>query len=146
LGKSGVGWAPTRRAGCSPTREPVGTRSDLPIGGDGLVRSIRTSLRIGDLGEFAGPIRRKLRALLPDMVAQLRIGPFSPARLEVERVAHHDGAFFARHIDTRQARTATKRVISAVYYLHSEPKAFSRGILRLYSLSPSSAPDSIHAA
>src|SRR5262249_19066174 len=47
-------------------------------------------------------------------------------------VAHGDGAFFARHIDTLMHR---RRVISAVYYFFSLPKAFSGGVLRLHSMA-----------
>jgi Rps23 Pro-64 3,4-dihydroxylase Tpa1-like proline 4-hydroxylase len=55
--------------------------------------------------------------------------------VELNLVANNDGAFFKRHIDTfmGNARTASDRVLSAVYYFYAEPKAFSGGTLRLHS-------------
>jgi Rps23 Pro-64 3,4-dihydroxylase Tpa1-like proline 4-hydroxylase len=57
-----------------------------------------------------------------------------PSSYEIELVAHGDGAFFSRHIDTYTTRKS-QRVISGVYYFHRQPKAFSGGELRLYGLT-----------
>ena len=60
---------------------------------------------------------------------------FDPARIELEMVAHGDGAFFLRHADTVIRREMTSyRAISAVYYFHRLPKSFSGGVLRLHSI------------
>lgn len=86
-------------------------------------------------------VRDKVAALLPAMMARLQAPAFTPAKFEIELVAHNDGAFFARHIDTfvKNGPPST-RVISAVYYFHRRPRAFSGGALRLMSLAGSDAP------
>jgi Rps23 Pro-64 3,4-dihydroxylase Tpa1-like proline 4-hydroxylase len=50
-------------------------------------------------------------------------------------VAHSDGALLRRHIDMQRAPgVSSVRVLSGVYYLHREPKVFTGGLLRIYSL------------
>lgn len=53
----------------------------------------------------------------------------------MELAAHGDGDFYRRHIDTfiRGEVTGTDRVLTAVYYFHARPKAFTGGELRLHS-------------
>ncbi len=79
--------------------------------------------------------RRRLENLLPSITAALKLSPFEPTVYELELVAHNDGAFFARHIDTFTGAgelPPTQRMISAVYYFYDTPKRFSGGELRLY--------------
>ncbi len=101
----------------------------------------RRSETLRSLPGLGDELRDKVAALLPAMTARLRTPAFAPAKFELELVAHNDGAFFARHIDTfvKNGPPST-RVISAVYYFHRQPKAFSGGALRLFSLSRSGAP------
>ncbi len=52
-------------------------------------------------------------------------------------MAHGDGAFYKRRIDTLTDRYGDLdriRVLSGVYYFNAEPKAFSGGALRLYAI------------
>ena len=82
-------------------------------------------------------MQARITAMLPAIVAELRMAPFQPAKFEMELVAHGDGAFFAKHIDTFTGIAdlpAAHRMISAVYYFFAEPKGFSGGALRLYPL------------
>jgi SM-20-related protein len=95
-------------------------------------RTHRLSKKLS-LGEFKAEVRSKVADLLPLMFNRLGIKPFDPSKIEVELVAHGDGAFFLRHIDTLTHTEARHRIISAVYYFHALPKAFSGGALRLYS-------------
>ena len=63
-------------------------------------------------------------------------------KLELQLVAHHDGAFYKRHIDTQTASDRKNiRVLSGVYYFHAEPKPFSGGALRLYAIGGDDATD-----
>jgi Rps23 Pro-64 3,4-dihydroxylase Tpa1-like proline 4-hydroxylase len=96
----------------------------------GLDRTRRFSQRL-ELGNFKSEIETRVQGALPEIFARLRAKPFIPT-FELELVAHGDGAFFARHIDTLMHR---RRVISAVYYFFSLPKAFSGGVLRLHSMA-----------
>jgi SM-20-related protein len=97
--------------------------------------SLRTSLRVSDFGPLKATLRQRLLDFFPTMMGDLRMTPFEPSTVELELVANNDGAFFKRHIDTFMGdeRMASDRLLSAVYYFHAEPKAFSGGALRLYS-------------
>jgi SM-20-related protein len=99
----------------------------------------RTSKRLNDLDNFTNEMKANVQNLLPKIFETLGNKPFMPT-FELELVAHGDGAFFARHFDTtvtHQERLASDRIISAVYYFHAQPKAFSGGVLRLHSLAAS---------
>jgi SM-20-related protein len=102
--------------------------------------AVRVSHGIRELGEFNPVLRTKILALVPDLVARLRATPVDAPRLELELVAHNDGAFYKRHIDTQTASQRDDiRVLSGVYYFHAEPKAFSGGALRLYAIGDPAA-------
>jgi Rps23 Pro-64 3,4-dihydroxylase Tpa1-like proline 4-hydroxylase len=98
--------------------------------------SRRISLCASDFGPMMAVFRQRVLDFVPRLIADLRVTPFEPCGVELDLVANNDGAFFKRHIDTflRDARNASDRVLSVVYYFHAEPKAFSGGTLRLYSL------------
>lgn len=102
---------------------------------------VRRSVSIRDLGPFKPILKSKVLALVPDMVVRLRTTPVEAPRLELELVAHNEGAFYKRHIDTQTASDhKLLRVLSGVYYFHAEPKAFSGGALRLYAIGGADAP------
>ena len=100
----------------------------------------RIALKLRDLGPMEATLREKLLAVLPRLVGEIggRL-PDEPS-LELELTAYGDGAFFAAHRDiqigpNRNAlgvRPGEDRLLSAVYYFHRVPKAFSGGALRLY--------------
>jgi SM-20-related protein len=99
--------------------------------------TIRVSSRLVKLGAFREIIGDKIRDIVPALIAELRVAPFQLDTLEFELVAHGDGAFYKRHIDVKTApvrRARRSRALSAVYYFHAEPKAFSGGALRLYGI------------
>jgi Rps23 Pro-64 3,4-dihydroxylase Tpa1-like proline 4-hydroxylase len=99
--------------------------------------AVRVSLGTRELGAFAPLLERKIAAIVPALVAALKATPFEPDSVELQLVAHGDGAFYKRHIDTQTARNADKdhiRVLSGVYYFHVTPKAFSGGALRLHAI------------
>jgi Rps23 Pro-64 3,4-dihydroxylase Tpa1-like proline 4-hydroxylase len=80
--------------------------------------------------------RQRLLDFVSTLIRDLRVTPFEPSMIELELVANNDGAFFSRHIGTftGDGRKASDRVLSAVYYFHTEPKAFAGGAPRFYSL------------
>jgi hypothetical protein len=97
--------------------------------------AIRVSHGMRELGGFRPILRLKILAVVPDIVARLHATPVDAPKLELELVAHNDGAFYKRHIDTQTASERENiRVLSGVYYFHAEPKAFSGGALRLYAI------------
>lgn len=91
------------------------------------------SATLFDIGVLRTRMEEKITEFLPTMVAQLQISPFKPFKIETEIGAYGDGAFFGHHIDTVTHENAKSyRVISAIYYFHSQPKKFSGGELRLH--------------
>jgi Rps23 Pro-64 3,4-dihydroxylase Tpa1-like proline 4-hydroxylase len=99
--------------------------------------SQRLSLRVRDFGPLKVIFHQRLLDLVPTLIADLRVTPFEPYKLSLELVANNDGAFFTRHVDTYlgEVRKVSDRALSAVYYFHGEPKAFSGGVFRLYGFA-----------
>jgi SM-20-related protein len=104
-------------------------------GPEAIKPEIRVSLGMRDLGPFKPILKSKVLALIPDLVAKLKTTPVNTPQLELQLVAHGDGAFYKRHIDTRTVSDrGSIRVLSGVYYFHNHPKAFTGGALRLYAI------------
>jgi predicted 2-oxoglutarate/Fe(II)-dependent dioxygenase YbiX len=121
----------TRQAQFTPTG--VGSSPD----GASVDPSIRVSTGLRTLGAFRPMLKAKILGLLPTLVDQLGVKPPEDARLETQLVAHGDGAFYRRHIDTATALYRERdriRILSGVYYFHAEPKAFTGGALRLHAI------------
>jgi SM-20-related protein len=105
------------------------------LGSGRLDPSFRVSMGLRDLGGYRQVLKRKILDLLPALLSQLRLGACESPTLETQLVAHGDGAFYRRHIDTQTGRrdeVARIRMLSGVYYFHAEPRVFSGGALRLY--------------
>ena len=95
---------------------------------------LRMSLAVRDFGPMMALLRQRVLDFVPTLIRDLRVTPFEPSKVTLELAAHNDGGFYKRHMDTfiGDARGASDRLLSAVYYFHAEPKAFSGGALRLY--------------
>jgi SM-20-related protein len=118
-------YAVSRQSDFTPTQ----------MGSIGRVRfdpSFRSSMSLSDLGKFKQVLKAKILGLLPTLIAQLRVSPVDEPKLEIELVAHGDGAFYKRHIDINSAHRS--RLLSAVYYFNAKPKAFTGGALRLHAI------------
>ncbi|TRX01762.1 2OG-Fe(II) oxygenase [Candidatus Methylobacter oryzae] len=102
--------------------------------------SVRISSTLRNFGALRAELESLFRAAMPQAVSELRLSPFELSTCEIELVAHGDGAFFKRHIDTiTQADDPdikNHRVLTGVYYFHSVPKCFSGGQLRMHALVP----------
>ncbi|MEZ5695196.1 MAG: 2OG-Fe(II) oxygenase [Sphingomonadaceae bacterium] len=95
----------------------------------------RRSLRFnGHLNDKADALDDALRAALPDLLAATGLAPFPLAAIEMDLTAHGDGAYFRQHTDTLAYgdSPAGDRLLTAVYYFHAEPAAFSAGELLLH--------------
>jgi SM-20-related protein len=127
-------WALANEAKFEPTTVG-GSNSD---GGGRHDPKIRVSLAISDFGVIMPVLHRRLMDHVPTLIADLGVTSFTPSDLEIELVASNDGAFYKQHIDTftGKGRGDADRLISAVYYFHTEPKAFSGGALRLHPMLP----------
>ena len=104
-------------------------------GGDHLPQ-VRSALSLRDLGPMAVLFEQRLRDAAPTWSAALRTTPFDVSAVELELVAHTDGAHFTLHSDTYASHQPARgdRMLSAVYYFHRTPRAFSGGQLRLHRL------------
>lgn len=103
--------------------------------GETVNPKIRIATATRDLGPFKPILRSKVLGLVPDLVAKLRVTPVEMPKLELQLVAHGDGAFYKSHIDTHTAtHRDVIRALSGVYYFHSRPRAFTGGSLRLYAV------------
>jgi len=110
----------------------------VPAGvGNGRVNpAMRRSVSLGDLGPMQTVLKTRLKDQAAAFVETLQATPFAVSYVELELVAHNDGAFYRRHKDTRTGGEAGRghRVLSGVYYFYREPKAFSGGCLRLHAI------------
>lgn len=104
----------------------------------------RIALTTRKLGPLRVMLEERFLGALPALMTATGTGGTPPISLELELAAHGDGAFYRPHIDIpvgadRQpigANPGEDRVLSAVYYFHANPKAFSGGELRLYPFGP----------
>jgi len=103
----------------------------------------RCAVTLTSLGSFADPLRARALALKPELEKAFGTPAFSATDVEIELVAHGDGAHFTRHIDTFVVlnRSPSPRILTLVLYLHRRPRQFSGGALRFYALGSSSTVD-----
>jgi SM-20-related protein len=108
--------------------------------------SIRVALTSSEIGPLRSALEVHFWSSIPvlEQALGMRLNDVS---VELELAAHGNGAHYQAHLDiavgegrrTVGAAPGEDRVLSAVYYFYSEPKAFSGGELRLYSLDVRSA-------
>ena len=90
----------------------------------------------GGLGELKPAFTDAVRAKLGDLCEAVGIKPFTVAKTEIELVAHGDGGHFQPHIDTYTEENLSlvnsDRLLSAVFYFHRQPKAYTGGELAVF--------------
>jgi SM-20-related protein len=123
-----LSWAIDNEAQFNPTTvgEGDGQRTDPQV---------RVSVSTRKFGPTKQKLCDRLLRLAPDLVRDLRVNNLEIVKAELELVAHNDGAFYIRHIDTATGADAAAgglTFVSAAYYVHRQPKAFSGGALRLH--------------
>lgn len=97
--------------------------------------NIRASLATRDLGVFRPQLKKIILAAVPGFTERLQATRIALPKLELQLVAHNDGAFYKRHCDSQTGAAENGiRVLSAVYYFHRRPKGFSGGALRLFAI------------
>ena len=121
------------------TEEPHATPSK--VYDDERVESIDPASRLSHDVPTDAALEAAFRSLalewLPEAREAIGVRPFTPTNVEVSMVAHGDGAFFDRHIDTfTGGRPAgeSPRMVTFVCYAFREPKRFTGGALRLFDL------------
>jgi Rps23 Pro-64 3,4-dihydroxylase Tpa1-like proline 4-hydroxylase len=126
--RSLLAWSAANEALFKPAT--VGSRS-----GERVDPTVRVSLAVRKFGPLKEVLRRQILAVAPELIRDLRINPLEIADTDLQLVAHNDGAFYRRHIDTFTGPTsagAGHRFLSAVYYIQRRPRAFTGGALRLH--------------
>ena len=73
----------------------------------------------------------RIRTVLPDVLRQLEMEPFTIASVEAQITASNDGDFFRFHSDNGSQKVAS-RYLTFVYFFHREPKQFEDGDLHLH--------------
>jgi Rps23 Pro-64 3,4-dihydroxylase Tpa1-like proline 4-hydroxylase len=98
--------------------------------------AVRISRKLPDFQPIQTALDDRISRLSPDLCRRLGVNSFVVSANELELVVHEDGARYAPHLDTfsSQQKSQRQRMVSAVYYFHSEPKSFSGGNLRLYAI------------
>ncbi|WP_253188037.1 2OG-Fe(II) oxygenase [Leptolyngbya sp. 'hensonii'] len=91
----------------------------------------RKSVVLYAFPEFEDLIRRRIQAIMPDILRKLKITPFPISQVEAQLTAHNDGNYYREHNDNGSPDTAL-RELTYVYYFYREPKSFSGGELRIY--------------
>ena len=86
--------------------------------------------------------RERVRDAVPRLAHALGVAAFAVEQIQLSLIAYNDGDFYREHVDTEPSRDRADvgdRVLSAVYYFHREPRAYSGGELRLHAFNPASA-------
>jgi SM-20-related protein len=91
----------------------------------------RQSLMIAAPYKVSDLMLGKIRAIMPKVMEQLRIGAFTVGKIECQITANVDGSYFKAHTDAGYDGPI-KRVLTYVYYFNRDPKGFTGGELRIY--------------
>ena len=98
-------------------------------------QDVRVSSILRDFGALKKEIKERFKSVFSEALEQLRMPNFELYGTEREIVAHANGAFYNRHIDTfTGAGEFSVRALTAVYYFHAQPKKFQGGEIRLLPL------------
>lgn len=109
----------------------------------------RIAGRTTKIGPLEPLLRDRFLAVLPELMAVTGVSGPEPTSLELEMTAYQNGAYFRPHRDISigpsrdpiGAQQGEDRILSAIYYFHSQPKAFSGGELRLFGFGSVPQPD-----
>ena len=81
--------------------------------------------------DFRPWFARKIRSLVPEVLARLRMEGIGRYQLELGMRGYHTGGFYRAHRDNGAA-CHEPRKLSFVYFFHRQPRRFSGGDLLLY--------------
>jgi Rps23 Pro-64 3,4-dihydroxylase Tpa1-like proline 4-hydroxylase len=137
LDQSLIDWAIENEVSFAPTIV-------VNQGRDNVDPELRQSVGVGKFGSAKETIRARAREVAPGLISAFGVNPSEVDFVEVELVAHNDGAFFKRHKDTVSGEgwgTDGMRTVSLICYLFREPKAFTGGALRLFAWAADGSAD-----
>lgn len=130
-------WAIANEPEFVPTVVGAGDRAKVDV-------DTRRSLGVRRFGPVKPVLRERAVARAAELIASVKMSPVAIEYAEVELVAHGDGAYYRRHIDTVapfDGGDGLVRVLSAVYYAFRRPRAFDGGELRLFAFGEKGADD-----
>ena len=126
-------FAVDNEAAFAPSR--VHTREQRQVIQTGLRDSFTFS---GSFGPQMAPFHARLDESYDRIAARLGTGLFERNPTELHMVAHRDGQYLGRHIDTQTSPTPSapvnNRVMTLIYYFNREPRAFTGGDLVIYPM------------
>ena len=82
-------------------------------------------------GDFRPWFARKIRSLVPEVLARLRLEGIGRYRIELGMRGYHTGGFYRAHRDAGAASHHSRK-LSFVYCFRRQPGRFSGGDLLLY--------------
>ena len=94
----------------------------------------RRSRVLMDLAQHQDVMVERIKSVLPRVLDELGMEPFTIAGVEVQATASNDGDFFHFHSDNGSDRVAS-RYLTFVYFFHREPRQFEGGELRIHDSS-----------
>jgi hypothetical protein len=94
----------------------------------------RRSRVLMDLAQYQDVMVERIKSVLPRVLDELGMEPFTIAGVEVQATASNDGDFFHFHSDNGSDRVAS-RYLTFVYFFHREPQQFDGGELRIHDSS-----------
>ena len=103
----------------------------IPSGVSDNKEDYRQSLMLPAPDELQRLMIGKIKAAMPEVMPQLRLGQFPIGHIECQVTASVDGSYFKAHTDAG-ANETYKRQFTYVYYFNREPKGFTGGELRIY--------------
>jgi 2OG-Fe(II) oxygenase superfamily len=105
-----------------------------------VIEGVRRARILDNLGGFEHLFLNRLQEQLQPALDRLGHKEFPLGRIEVQITASNDGDYFRLHQDGGPDDT---REISFVYFLHSEPRRFSGGELRIRTETVSPQGDTL---
>lgn len=99
---------------------------------DDSVKDYRQSLVLQAPADVERLVVAKIRAVMPEVMPQVKMPPFTVGRIECQVTASTDGSYFRPHTDAGKGAIDATRKLTYVYYFNREPKGFTGGELRVY--------------
>jgi SM-20-related protein len=92
---------------------------------------IRRSLVLDAPPALVAPVVARVQAVMPQVLAQIRLPMITVGRIEAQITANNDGAYFGIHTDADYDKQNVRH-LTYVYYYNGEPLGFEGGMLRVY--------------
>ncbi len=92
---------------------------------------IRRSLVLNPPAALVAPVVDRVRAIMPQVLAAIRLPMVVVGQIEAQVTANTDGSFFGIHTDADYDKR-NLRHLTYVYYFNGQPLGFEGGALRVY--------------